>query len=271
VEAADAHPDLTPVDESPDGVWHAYLVADSDLVVPLENEPAVVTGVEPGMSWVGVASKWWQEPSRWDVLLADEDGPDAWQRVEAVTAAEEEPPEGSTAPERPTWTRTDVASAPDVRPLPEVEVTNVELGRDSISFDVSEPGVPVLVKVSYFPNWSASGADGPYRVTPNHMVVVPTDTHVELTYGWTGVDIGSYALSGLGIVGVVALARVPMRRPEEDGELWLDGPDPVVPAGPPAEPADDTDLDDTDLDDADLDDADLDDADLDDADLDDTE
>src|SRR3712207_6886029 len=47
-------------------------------------------------------------------------------------------------------------------------------------FDVSEPGVPVLVRVSYFPNWSASGAEGPYRIGPNMMVVVPTDTHVEL-------------------------------------------------------------------------------------------
>ena len=36
-------------------------------------------------------------------------------------------------------------------------------------------GSPVLVKVSYFPNWEASGAEGPYRVTPNLMVVVPTE------------------------------------------------------------------------------------------------
>jgi len=34
-------------------------------------------------------------------------------------------------------------------------------------------GQPVLVKVSYFPNWKASGAKGPYRVTPNLMVVIP--------------------------------------------------------------------------------------------------
>jgi hypothetical protein len=77
--------------------------------------------------------------------------------------------------------------------------------------------------MSYFPNWEASGADGPYRVTPNHMVVIPTGTHVELSYGWTGVDLGSYALSGAGVLGVVALVRRPGRR--EDDELWLDGPD----------------------------------------------
>ena len=46
----------------------------------------------------------------------------------------------------------------------------------------------MLVKMSYFPNWQVAGADGPYRVAPNFMVVVPTDTHVELTYGRTGVE-----------------------------------------------------------------------------------
>ena len=40
--------------------------------------------------------------------------------------------------------------------------------------------MPVLVKVSYFPNWQVSGADGPYRVAPNEMVVIPTSTHVSM-------------------------------------------------------------------------------------------
>src|SRR5690606_4625354 len=105
--------------------------------------------------------------------------------------------------------RLDVAEEPERRPLPEIEVTNVEVDGDRIAFDVSEPGVPVLVKVSYFPNWKASGAEGPYRVTPNHMVVVPTSTHVELTYGWTALDLGAYGISALGVAGAVLLARRP--------------------------------------------------------------
>src|SRR5690606_30493885 len=72
--------------------------------------------------------------------------------------------------------------------LPEVEVTNIEWGRDTVEFDVDQVGVPVLVKVSYFPNWKVDGADGPYRVTPNLMVVVPIDDHVRLHYGYIGID-----------------------------------------------------------------------------------
>ena len=41
------------------------------------------------------------------------------------------------------------------------------------------------MKISYFPNWHVSGATGPYRVSPNLMVVVPTSHHVTLTYGNT--------------------------------------------------------------------------------------
>ncbi len=69
---------------------------------------------------------------------------------------------------------------------------------------------------------TSSGAEGPYRVTPNLMVVVPTDTHVELHYGWTPVDLIAWLLTLLGIGGVVLLAR----RPD------LDVPAPPVPVAP---------------------------------------
>jgi hypothetical protein len=37
--------------------------------------------------------------------------------------------------------------------------------------------------------------------------VIPTDNHVELTYGRTGVEWLSYALTALGVVGVALLVR----------------------------------------------------------------
>ena len=64
---------------------------------------------------------------------------------------------------------------------------------NSISFSVDQVGVPVLVKASYFPNWSVDGAEGPYRVAPNFMVVVPTSNQVTLTYGTSGIEYLGYA------------------------------------------------------------------------------
>jgi uncharacterized membrane protein len=79
----------------------------------------------------------------------------------------------------------------------------------------------VEVKVSYFPNWQASGATGPYRVTPNLMVVVPTSHDVTLHYGRTTAnDMGQF-LTLLGVLALVAGVAVPRlrRRPAaRDGE-----------------------------------------------------
>ena len=72
--------------------------------------------------------------------------------------------------------------------LPPVEVSDVQIEQQSLSFSVDQVGVPVLVKVSYFPNWEVAGALGPYRIGPNMMVVVPTADHVEMTYGRSGAD-----------------------------------------------------------------------------------
>src|SRR5690606_14100487 len=83
---------------------------------------------------------------------------------------------------------------------------------DRIAFTVDRVGVPVLVKMSYFPNWRVSGASGPYRVAPNFMVVVPEDTEVELTYGRTGVEYLAFGLTAAGVVGLVLLARRPTYR-----------------------------------------------------------
>ena len=59
-------------------------------------------------------------------------------------------------------------------------------GGDQISFHVDKTGVPVLVKISYFPDWHATGAEGPWRAEPNLMVVVPTSHNVVLYYGSSG-------------------------------------------------------------------------------------
>ena len=196
ISQARSNPELTEIAES--GPWAIFEVADSEVVQPLANEPAVVSGVDDTQrEWMeeprdgsgrfyGPATQWFTDPTWWDVPLA-RTGPDDWQRV-------------------------GVGEHPSPKPLDPVVVSNREIDDESISFDVDRVGEPVLVKMSYFPNWKASGAEGPYRVAPNFMVVVPTDTHVELTYGRTGVEWLSYALTALGLVGLVLLVRAGLYR-----------------------------------------------------------
>ena len=98
-------------------------------------------------------------------------------------------------------------------------MTDVSQTDTSVSFHVSKVGTPVLVKMSYFPNWHASGADGPWRVTPNLMVVVPTSHDVTLTYGRSAADYLGDFLTVVGVLALAALVLVPWwflrrRRPE---------------------------------------------------------
>jgi hypothetical protein len=170
--------------------WKIYEVEDSALVTPLREQPVVMKGVSKGgKTWLSPSMAWYLDPNRQDVFYAAS-GPKSWPRISGT----------DTNPPR--------------TPLQPVQVANIKTGDDNVSFDVDTVGVPVLVKVSYFPNWHVSGAKGPYRVTPNLMVVIPTSHHVSLHYGYTTVDVLAIVLSLIGIAGVIYLARAkPVRFP----------------------------------------------------------
>jgi hypothetical protein len=84
-------------------------------------------------------------------------------------------------------------------------VSDIRETDDSVSFRVSRTGVPVAVRTSYYPNWEAKGADGPWRLTPNFMVVVPTSRSVTLHFTRSGPERLGIALTGVGVVGLVGL------------------------------------------------------------------
>ncbi|MGH9121217.1 MAG: hypothetical protein ACRDYC_04605 [Acidimicrobiales bacterium] len=170
-----------------DQTWKIYRVLNSPLVSPLQNQPVVAQGVvQGGTAWLNMAEAWYLNPQRWKVYEAAT-GPKSWLRVTATDA-----------------------NAPQV-PLPPVHVTDIQQTEETISFNVDNTGVPVLVKTSYYPNWHVSGASGVYRVTPNLMVVIPTSHHVRLYYANTTLNWVAFGLSGFGVLCVVFLLREPAR------------------------------------------------------------
>jgi hypothetical protein len=96
--------------------------------------------------------------------------------------------------------------------VPQAQVRDVRSNDQSLSFTVDRVGTPVLVRTSYFPNWQVRGAAGPWRVTPNLMVVVPSAHHVVLTYATTTANRIGLVLSGVGLVVLVAGAGLALRR-----------------------------------------------------------
>jgi 6-pyruvoyl-tetrahydropterin synthase related domain len=181
------------------GPWNIYQVADSDLVVPLEVQPVVVNArsgdqrerkLELGMSW-------FQHRDEWAAIPAD-DGPAEWQRIDVAV----DPTRSDGLAPGTSGRKIDIvqpAEAIEPKALPAVNVSNVQLGDQDLRFTVDQIGVPVLVKISYFPNWQVSGAKGPYRIAPNLMVVVPTSTNVHLTYERSKLDYFAYFLTLVGI------------------------------------------------------------------------
>jgi hypothetical protein len=188
------------------GPWVVYRVANSDVVTPLAMQPVVanISANNPRERWLEVGTSWFQHPEVWTTPIADS-GTSEWQRVDV--AVDESYREGEPKSNN---RRVDVvkpATALVPVPLDPVVVSKVDIGEESVKFSVDKIGVPVLVRVSYFPNWKVDGAKGPYRVAPNMMVVIPTSTNVSMHFGWNMRDYVAYLLSFAGIAWIVVTRR----------------------------------------------------------------
>lgn len=186
---------------STSGPWHIYEIVDTVKVEPLNVLPVVVTQREGDLRerWLEIGSSYFQHTDEWAALPVA-DGPKSWQRIEVepdTARAVGEP----GAPGREVSIVVPTAKTP-IAPVAvdPVVVSDVVIKEESVSFSVDRVGVPVLVKVSYFPNWTVSGASDIYRAAPNMMVVVPTSKNVTLSYEPSGLDRSSYLLTLIGMV-----------------------------------------------------------------------
>lgn len=228
------------------GTWDIYEVQNSNIVEPLAVEPVVVDhadGIDrykPGDDRernLELGTSWFQNRDDWPAVPVD-DGPDDWERVtaEIVEADRVEPFDDQRR--KVDYVEPTVPITPEM--LPTITVSDVVIEQQSLRFSVDQIGVPVIVKVSYFPNWQVDGAEGPYRAGANHMVVVPTSTEVTMTYdSRAALDWFFYFLTAVGI-GLCFLWRrrgdvahagpVPSARPVTTEPLDDDGVT-GVPAG----------------------------------------
>ncbi len=229
IEAARAHDDLTEVADAAPFV--VFEVSNSELVESLEYDPVVISesdgvvaqpvdGIEPvevtrfDTGWLSQAVEYYGDPAGYQALPA-EDGPEDWQVRSALAEA-------------------------DATKRSPVTVSNIEMGQNSVSFDVDNVNSPVLVKVSHFPNWKVSGAEGPFRAGPNLMVVIPTSENVSLSYGRNFIDWFSILLTITGFAGVYMLIQLDRTRrrtnavpagvsfPAPESNLEHDQPQPVI-------------------------------------------
>jgi hypothetical protein len=223
-----AQDDLTEIATS--GPWVIFMVDGQSVVEGLDHFPVVVDGVDAGgEEWLVPTVAWWEAGPTTPLVAAD--GPADWPRSSLDELAETDVAYAAAidADDRVAEMRRLAEIAPEWLERVEADmalVSDIDVGVDTISFEVDRVGTPVLVRTSYFPNWEVAGADGPYRVAPNLMVVVPTDTEVRLSYGRSGIELTSMALTLLGFVGLFLLHRIPVTsRDEALWDLGDSGPD----------------------------------------------
>lgn len=196
-QEADEHGELRPITST--GPFTFYEVSDAPLVEAARFQPAVydgphnsllarlggVVGIGPGetqATFEDFSLDWYGQVDLLDHWITT-DGPVDWPRVnslEQLRGAETIGGENAV-------------------------ITDVVLEDDRISFRTNAIGVPHLVKVSYFPNWRATGADGPFHAGPSFMIVVPTEEQVTLEFGNTMVENAGWFLTILGLGGAGAL------------------------------------------------------------------
>jgi hypothetical protein len=169
-----------------------YEVEDRGLLASLTGHSTVTNEEGVAMpSFHDLSLEWYEDIDNMDRWVVA-DGPADWPRIETLG---ERPDEALQAP----------ANA----------VSNVVVGDDQISFETTAVGLPHMVKISYFPNWVAEGADGPWRAAPSLMVVVPTSEHVTLEFQDTWAETSGLVLSVVGIVVLVGFAVVSLRQRSE--------------------------------------------------------
>ena len=217
-QTADTLPSLKKVGTS--GVFAFYEIVDAATVAALTEEPVVITGVDQDQygGWLDVDMDRYNNPTAFEIgksttegeqrtarypLTVAWSGPKSWQRMKA----EVKKPEGV----RTFGTGVSISQTTP-KQLPPVVVSNIVEKETDISFTVDKVGVPVVVRASYFPNWTVSGGKGPYRIMPNLMVVIPTSKNVKLHWGYSTADILGYPASIGGLGGAFLLHRRTRRR-----------------------------------------------------------
>jgi hypothetical protein len=164
------------------GPWKVYAVRGVSLVQGLNRRPVVVpVGGDTGNSlvWLDAATPWFEDQTG---ARPAADGPSSWPRVASPSLHSDGPR------------------------LPPVGVSHVVVGPNTVSFHVDRTGIPVEVRMSYFPWWQATGAQGPWKLDPDNLVVIPTSHEVVLTASPQLVDRLGQWISVLAILATIGLA-----------------------------------------------------------------
>ena len=108
-----------------------------------------------------------------------------------------------------------VRTGDEIGDLPKTPITgscdvSEEIKEEEISITTTCLNRPLLVKISYHPNWQVKGADKVYLVSPSFMSVYPETEQVTLRFARTRVEYTGISLTIIALV--IMTVNIPMLR-----------------------------------------------------------
>lgn len=200
-KALHSHPDWKPLAKEKE--WELFELTSHDgsyVFVPeyrpfaVETHPDVMDWKNAGMEWIYNISS----ISNYFIILGKNE-----QAPENVTTISASRYLGIMKAKE----RGMIESLGSVR-LPEATVTTEKLDDYSIKFTTSHPGVPHIIKMTWYPNWKSKHGEPIYMITPSFMMIIPDHNDVELYYGSTVSDVFGRVMTLLGLILLLALSFV---------------------------------------------------------------
>ena len=87
----------------------------------------------------------------------------------------------------------------------ELSINELNIDNNLITFKTNKPNQLHLIKVSYFPNWKITSGEGPFRISPSFMAVVPNEEFVEIKFESTNVEKSLNFLSFFALFGALLI------------------------------------------------------------------
>jgi TolA-binding protein len=165
------------------GAYEIYELTTNEnrYVTPLKYEPVLFV-TENFNKWNEIAYRWFRNIDFSDVPLVFSQKPDEsdLKRFKTVRRG-------------------------DIDHLPKIPITapcqvKEQIDNEEIRIKTTCINRPVLIKISYHPNWKVRGADKIYRVSPSFMLVYPQQNEVTLYYGSTLPNYVGLSLTWLGFI-----------------------------------------------------------------------
>ena len=87
----------------------------------------------------------------------------------------------------------------------ELSINELNIDNNLITFKTNKPNQLHLIKVSYFPNWKITSGEGPFRISPSFMAVIPYSENVELKFKKSSIEAYSFYTAILSLLLFIGL------------------------------------------------------------------